>query len=76
MPVDFSGVCFGLLVWVGGTLYVVMAARRARAARPTEVHPQALFLAGCAAGIVLFFGFVAIVIGYELVSEVIRRSLD
>lgn len=69
MPVDLSGVCCGLLVWVGGTIGVVVAARRMQVARPTEIHPGAVVLAGGVAAVVLFFVFLAIALGYELVGR-------
>jgi hypothetical protein len=68
VPVDFSGACCGLLVWIGGTIWVVVAARRVRAARPTEIHPIAVIMAGGVAFVVLFFVFLAIVIGYDILT--------
>jgi hypothetical protein len=43
VPVDFSGWCFGWVVWVGGTLWVFAAAARgARAAGPGKAPPPCL----------------------------------
>jgi N6-adenosine-specific RNA methylase IME4 len=68
LPVDVSGYCCGFLVWVGGTIWMVVAARREYLKRPDEVYPFAVPLAGCSAGVVLFFVGFAIGLVYDILT--------
>ena len=69
MPVDPTGWCCGLMVWIGGTLWVFVAtARQARATPPGEIPPPWLPLAGPIAMFILFFVAVAIGLAYDLLG--------
>jgi hypothetical protein len=84
VPVDFTGVYCGLLVWLVGTAWVVAAIRRARASRgPTdnlvpgrrfEGPPVPLALVALAVALVMFGLGVAVVVAWDLAWELLLRA--
>ena len=58
MPVDFTPLCCGLFVWVGGTTTTWVAARRYQAAHADRVSPvDAVFVTGIVSVTLLLVGF-------------------
>ncbi|MGL6097086.1 MAG: hypothetical protein ACRC7O_14980, partial [Fimbriiglobus sp.] len=55
-------------VWIGGTVWMIAAARREYLKRPNEIHPFAVLLAGLSAGIVLFFVGLAIGLVFDFTT--------
>ena len=70
-------VCFGVVVWVAGTVWVVIAARRARARRPNEIPQIAVVIAGIAAASIMVMVGGVVTLMFAMVWEFLvmpRRS--
>ena len=73
MLVDFSGLCCGFVVWVGGTVAVHVAARRYQAAHADRVHPIATLFATGVASVALLLVGVGIVALADLLPGLFKK---
>ncbi len=84
MPVDLSGWCCGLVVWLGGTVWAVTAIRQSRAhkrpidnrlpGRQFEGPPVPLVLVAFAITVALFAAGVALAVGWDLLYELLLKA--